>query len=135
MFKKYNRKNLPLHCAEQQFHSDGVKHTKKSCVERIPPSWQLKKSQLSIVSSLLPVLDNGIYHKPSEVINIEHFLAKMKITCTCYIKELLQKNSSPGRKTQLFETLHSNTLGKQIKVDWNMNDDPHQLLNQEERKI
>ena len=57
----------------------------------------------------------------------------MKITRTRLIKEILQRNLVPVRRTQLFETLHSHSLGKQIKDDWNMRG-PHQLLNHEEIK-
>ena len=35
------------------------------------------------------------------------------------------------KRSQLFEILHSNSLGEQIKVDWNMKE-PQQLPNQEE---
>ena len=40
IFEKHNRKNMPLHCVEQELHSNGVQHTKKSCVKRTPPSQQ-----------------------------------------------------------------------------------------------
>ena len=55
----------------------------------------------------------------------------MKITRTQSIKELLQRNLVHVRRTQLFETLHFHSLGKQMKDDWNMRG-PHRLLNQEE---
>ena len=35
------------------------------------------------------------------------------------------------KRSQLFEILHSNSLGEQIKVDWNMKE-PQHLPNQEE---
>ena len=44
---------------------------------------------------------------------------------------LLQKNLVSVRRSQLFEILHFYSLGKQIKVDWNMKK-PHQLPNHQE---
>ena len=50
IFEKHNRNNIPLHCVEQEFHSNGVQHTKNSCVKGTPPSQQLKKSRLLMIS-------------------------------------------------------------------------------------